>query len=204
MSRMWFGMAHQKDNRCSLKIGLRVQNMIIILGSLVNQIFWGGPLVHWNLFVSNGVSKQESRFRVSGFVVVVHAQRWTTLSLVQTKKKNAAFYPSLKWRSWFSFKWTWGCGRAMGTDNAMQGLNHDEMDITKVPSLPSRLEIKDQDYFLYEERALHLNVCHANKNLRIWIKIWPCQLQQMNLNFMKPLLLTKAFLTRAIWSQYIW
>lgn len=119
-------------------------------------------------------------------------------------RKNAAFYPSLKWRSWFSFKWTWGCGRAMGTDNAMQGLNHDEMDITKVPSLPSRLEIKDQDYFLYEERALHLNVCHANKNLRIWIKIWPCQLQQMNLNFMKPLLLTKAFLTRAIWSQYLW
>ena len=41
----------------------------------------------------------------------------------------------------------------MRTDDAIQGLNPDEIDINKVPSLPSRLEIRYQCSFLYEERA---------------------------------------------------
>lgn len=41
----------------------------------------------------------------------------------------------------------------METDDAFQELNPDEIDITKVPSLPSRLEIKDPYSLLYEEKA---------------------------------------------------
>ena len=37
---------------------------------------------------------------------------------------------------------------SMGTDDAIQELNPDEIDITKVPSLPFRLEIEDHYFFL--------------------------------------------------------
>ena len=36
---------------------------------------------------------------------------------------------------------------SMGTDDVIQGFNHDEIDITKAPSLPW-LEIEDQYYVL--------------------------------------------------------
>jgi hypothetical protein len=41
----------------------------------------------------------------------------------------------------------------LGTDAAIQELNPNEIDITKVPSLPSWLEIENQYFVLYEERA---------------------------------------------------
>ena len=37
---------------------------------------------------------------------------------------------------------------SMGTNDTIQELNLDDIDITKVPSLPSRLEIKDQTFFM--------------------------------------------------------
>lgn len=41
-----------------------------------------------NMFVPNGVSEQDSRCKVSGFVVVVHAQNRTAFTLVQTNQRK--------------------------------------------------------------------------------------------------------------------
>lgn len=41
---------------------------------------------------------------------------------------------------------------SMGGDDAIQELNPNEIDITKVSFLPSRLEIENQYTFLYEEK----------------------------------------------------
>jgi hypothetical protein len=41
----------------------------------------------------------------------------------------------------------------MRIDDAIQELDPNEIDVTKVPSFPSRLEIKAQHSFLYEEKA---------------------------------------------------
>ena len=45
-----------------------------------------------------------------------------------------------------------------------KGLKHDEIDITKVSSLP-RLEIEDQYHVLYEERAQLSKRVPWNENL---------------------------------------
>ena len=42
---------------------------------------------------------------------------------------------------------------SMGTHDAIQELNSDEINVTKVPSLPSWLNIEDHHSYLYEERA---------------------------------------------------
>ena len=41
----------------------------------------------------------------------------------------------------------------MGIIDVVLELSPDEIDITEVPSLPSWLEIKNQYFILYEERA---------------------------------------------------
>ena len=41
----------------------------------------------------------------------------------------------------------------MRTDDALQELKQDEIDITRVPLLPSWLKIKYQYFFLYEEKT---------------------------------------------------
>ena len=40
--------------------------------------------------------------------------------------------------------------QTMGTDVAIRKANPDEIDITKVLSFPSRLEIEEHSYFVYE------------------------------------------------------
>ena len=40
--------------------------------------------------------------------------------------------------------------QTMGVDDAIREANPDEIDITKVLSLASRLEIEDDSFFLYE------------------------------------------------------
>ena len=99
-------------------------------------------------FVSKGVSKQESRLRVSGFVVVVVVcvQVWVTFSLVETKKCNMLAFS--KMRKLVFIQTNLRMLESMGTNDTIQELNLDDIDITKVPSLPSRLEIKDQTFFM--------------------------------------------------------
>lgn len=41
----------------------------------------------------------------------------------------------------------------MGTGDAIQESNPDEVDITKIPSLPSRVENEDHHSLLYDEKA---------------------------------------------------
>ena len=47
----------------------------------------------------------------------------------------------------------------MGTNDTIQELNLDDIDITKVPSLPSRLEIEDKHSLLYEGNSSTISMC---------------------------------------------
>ena len=106
--------------------------------------------------VFNSVSKQESTFRVSGFVVGVHAQHWATFSLVQTKNCNILSFSQMK--NLVFIQTNLRVLESVETNDVVQGSNLDDIDITKVPSLPSRLEIEDQ-YFFVRERSSTISMC---------------------------------------------
>jgi hypothetical protein len=106
--------------------------------------------------VVNGVSKQESMFRVSRSVVDVHAQHWATFSLVQTKKSCILSFSQLK--KLIFIQTNLRVLESVGTNDAIQGSNLDDIDNTKVPSLPSRLKIDDQHFFV-QERSSTISMC---------------------------------------------
>jgi replication initiation and membrane attachment protein DnaB len=83
--------------------------------------------------VVNGVSKQESRFRVSRFVVDVHAQHWVTFSLVQTKKCCILSFSQMK--KLVFIQTNLRVLQSVETNDAIQGSNLDDIDNTKVPDL---------------------------------------------------------------------
>ena len=89
--------------------------------------------------------------------------------------------------------------KSMGIDDVIQELNPDEIAITKVHSLPNG-NWRFVSFFVWETKFNHLNMCHGNKNLRVWGEFWPCQLLQMNYNGKKHLLQAKAFLKQANWK----
>ena len=109
-------------------------------------------------FVFNGVLTQESMSRVSGFVVVVHVQNWAIFSLIQAKKKcnMVSFFHVEK----LVFVQTnLRMLESVGTNDAIQESNVNDIDITKVPTLPSRLEIEDQHFSLYEKKSSTISMC---------------------------------------------
>ena len=75
--------------------------------------------------------------------MVVHEWNWMTFSLVQTKKCNSLSFSQL------NLQMNLRVLESVGIDDAIQELNPHEID-TKVPTLPSWLEIEDHYYVLYE------------------------------------------------------
>ena len=76
----------------------------------------------------------------------VNQWNWTTFSLVQTKKYNMLSFFEMKELVYIQTNLR--MLESMGIDDAIQELNPDEIDITKVLSLHSRLEIEVQYFFL--------------------------------------------------------
>ena len=71
------------------------------------------------------------------------------LAVEQTKKRNGLSFSQMNLRMLES----------VGTDDVIQEFNPDETEITKVPSLPSRLEIEDKHSFLYEGNSSTISMC---------------------------------------------
>ena len=79
-------------------------------------------------------------FRASLWLCMRKIGRPSPKEKEKEKKKNVTSYPSLELKSWCSFIQTWGMLVNMGIHDAIRGLNPDEIDFTKVHSLPSWLK----------------------------------------------------------------